>query len=196
MNATSYDQWKTASPYDDEEPAQTINAKLCDGTILIGYGKPGHGMNGKDADLDRGGQCLLKSLVTQDPVGAKKMRVQINLHLYANVCEPYVEQNDGESDEDYDARRSSAMDVATEIVSDEQRYDGEWTGSDYWSFRTDVTLYVPLSLDEYEWIEAGREKTLARIAARISRAICKGSKEIKEFETAMAALSDAIDKID
>jgi len=70
------------------EPKQTINDKLCDGTILIGYGKRGHGMNGKDADLDRIGQCCVTSLVTVDPIGATDMRVDIHLHLYASICAP------------------------------------------------------------------------------------------------------------
>lgn len=69
-------------------PNQTINEKLCDGTILIGYGKPGHGMNGKHADLDRIGQCLVTQLVTEDPVGADSMRVAIHLRLYASICSP------------------------------------------------------------------------------------------------------------
>ncbi len=77
-----------ASATPDDTPNQTINAKLCDGTILIGYGKRGHGMNGKDADLDRVGQCLVTELVTEDPVGATQMRVLIRLRLYACICAP------------------------------------------------------------------------------------------------------------
>ncbi len=72
----------------DDAPKQTINEKLCDGTILIGYGKRGHGMNGKDADLDRIGQCCVTQLVTEDPVGADTMRVAIHLRLYASICAP------------------------------------------------------------------------------------------------------------
>jgi hypothetical protein len=73
------------------EIEQTINDKLCDGTILIGYGKPGHGMNGKNADLDPVGQCLVKSLETVDSVGAENMKVLIYLHIYATVCAPSSE---------------------------------------------------------------------------------------------------------
>jgi hypothetical protein len=67
---------------------QTINDKLCDGTILIGYGKRGHGMNGRDADLDRIGQCLVKSLTTIAPEGCDHYKVLINLRLYASICAP------------------------------------------------------------------------------------------------------------
>ena len=81
---------KTPTLHNDELElvSQTINDKLCDGTILIGYGKRGHGMNGKDADLDSIGQCLVKSLETVDPVHADNMKVLIHLHLYATVCAP------------------------------------------------------------------------------------------------------------
>lgn len=72
----------------DDSPNQTINRLLCDGTILIGYGKRGHGMNGKDADLDRVGQCLLTSLETVDPVHADNMGVLINLRLYVTISAP------------------------------------------------------------------------------------------------------------
>ena len=72
----------------DDAPKQTINEQLCDGTILIGYGRRGHGMNGKDADLDRIGQCLVTELVTEDPVGASSMRVAIEMRLYASICAP------------------------------------------------------------------------------------------------------------
>ena len=75
----------------DDSPSQYINEKLCDGTVLIGYGKRGHGMNGKDADLDRIGQCLVTSLVTIDPTGSKDLRIDINLRLYASICAPSAE---------------------------------------------------------------------------------------------------------
>ena len=68
-------------------PKQTINERLCDGTILIGYGKPGHGMNGKDADLDRIGQCVVTSLETVNSEG-RDFQINIHLRLYATVCAP------------------------------------------------------------------------------------------------------------
>ena len=75
----------------DEGPNQTINDNLCDGTILIGYGKQGHGMNGKDADLGRIGQCLVTKLETVDPTGEEEMRVDIHLRLYCSICAPSCE---------------------------------------------------------------------------------------------------------
>lgn len=190
-----YDQWKTASPYDDDEPAQTINEKLCDGTILIGYGKPGHGMNGKDADLDRHGQCLVKELRTVDPVGADTMRVDIHLHLYADVCEPYIEWTGDIPENVAEGMSEEAMDIATEIVCDCWEYEGEWTGSDYWCFWTDVVLSVRLEVEEYEEIEAGYEPTLQAIAQRIANAIYEGNEETKKFEKTMASLNDAINEL-
>lgn len=188
-----YDTWKTGCP--DDTPKQTIHEKLCDGTILIGYGRAGHGMNGKDADLDSCGQCLVKQLVTVDPLHADKMRIDIHLHLYANVCEPYVEQKDGETEEAYETRREKLMEVATEIVCGEVRYNGEWTGSDYWCFKTDAVLSVPLSVQEYEWIESGHDKILKRVANRICKAIYKGNDETRTFEKSMKYMNKAIDSL-
>jgi hypothetical protein len=65
---------------------QTINEKLCDGTILIGYGKRGHGMNGKDADLDRVGQCKLTELKTVED--GDNFKIEIELSLYVCICSP------------------------------------------------------------------------------------------------------------
>jgi hypothetical protein len=78
--------WAQDTP--DDTPNQTINEKLCDGTVLIGYGKRGHGMNGKDADLDRIGQCVVRQLVTEDPIGSDTLRIAIHLRLYACICAP------------------------------------------------------------------------------------------------------------
>ena len=171
----------------DDPPAQTIADKLCDGTILIGYGKRGHGMNGKDSDLDYGGQQLVKSLEVVDPTGADTMKVDINLHLYASICEPVLETED-------EAKQEAATESAEFLVCDESRYNGEWTGSDYWQFHDDVTTSVPLSLDEYESIEDGDDEALDGVAQRIAKE-CASNAEVTAFESAMANLSKAVDEI-
>jgi hypothetical protein len=91
--------WAQDTP--DETPNQTINEKLCDGTILIGYGKRGHGMNGKDADLERIGQCVVNQLVTEDPIGSDDLRIAIHLRLYACICAPSYDGIEFESQRDY-----------------------------------------------------------------------------------------------
>lgn len=175
------------SGMDENEPMQTINEKLCDGTILIGYGKVGHGMNGKDADLDSGGQCLLKELVTVDPLHAKSMRIDLVLHQYASVCEPYTDEMDEEDAE-------QANELAQEVVCTWNEYSGDWTGGDYWQFRNDLTVSVNLSVEEYDAIEDGCEKTLKLIGDRLSDKIFKG-KEVLPFEENMSKLNNAISAI-
>ena len=171
----------------DDAPNQTIADKLCDGRILIGYGKAGHGMNGKDADLDYGGQQLVTSLEVADPTGADTMKVVINLHLYASICEPILETED-------EAKQEEATDAAEFLVCDETQYNGEWSGSDYWQFHTDVTTSVPLTVDEYESIEDGDAEALDGVAQRIAKA-CASNEEVHAFEQSMGNLAKAVDEI-
>lgn len=179
----------------DDSPNQTINELLCDGTILIGYGKRGHGMNGRDADLDRIGQCLVTELVTEDPVGADTMRVAINLRLYASICAPShdgiefsdlhewwspelkeffkdyhevdIDAIDWENWDDPATEKATEeivdhfRDQATHIVCGADPCPGDpfafmWDGDGSWDGGTDVTLHVPLTVDEYDRIEGLR----------------------------------------
>jgi hypothetical protein len=197
---------------EDSAPNQTINAKLCDGTILIGYGKPGHGMNGKDADLDRIGQCLVTSLETVDPIGADNLRVDINLRLYVSICAPSYDGIDFEKVKNTDDpmlreffKDHLGVDLAGLDVDDDspeteeqlekivEFYRAQAEGivcgmnatpddpfaimwnDDAWEGGIDVTLSVPLTVDEYEEIEAGNQETLDTIAARIAAEIYAGN---------------------
>jgi hypothetical protein len=183
---SSYDQWKTASPHDDDPPIQTIAENLCDGRILIGYGKRGHGMNGKDADLNYGGQCLLKSIEVLDPIGADNMELRLDIHCYATICEP--SEHDDETDEKLEQRREVAGEV---VCTWDASYPGEWTGDD-WCFDTDITATVPITVDEYDEGSFGNQKkVLEVIAQRIYDAITS-NKEISAFEKSMTALAKAI----
>jgi hypothetical protein len=115
----------------DKAPQQTINEKLCDGTILIGYGKRGHGMNGKYADLDRVGQCLVTSLETVNP-GGRDFQVNINLRLYATVCAPSGEsfnfdalkENASPELRSYFADTGVDIDTLEDEINDEK--EGSW----------------------------------------------------------------------
>ena len=182
---TPFHDYPNDPPYD--EPSQTIADRLCDGRILIGYGKRGHGMNGKDADLDYGGQQLVESLVVLDPIDGDSMKVEINLNLYASICEPILETED-------EKKQEEATEWAEALVCDEQQYSGEWTGSDYWQFSTKVRTSVPLSMDEYESVESGSAKTLDAIAQRIHDE-CMNNEEVKAFEESMASLAKSVDEI-
>lgn len=226
---------------EESGPNQTINEKLCDGTILIGYGRRGHGMNGKDADLDRIGQCLVTELVTEDPTGADSMRVAINLRLYACICAPsydgiefdklserlnaeykefFKEYHELDIDAvnwgDWDAPGTEKAvsvvvahfrDQATEIVCEMNPCPNDpfafmWN-DDCWDGGTDITLHVPLSVDEYEAIEAGDQTTLDLIAERISQEIWDGNKggtperdRMKRFEEEVGMCNDMINELE
>lgn len=220
----------------DNAPNQTINDKLCDGTILIGYGTRGHGMNGKDADIDRIGQCLVTSLETVDPIGANSMRVDIHLRLYASICAPSggsfdfeaLRENAGPDLREY--FKDAGIDIDTLEEDSEDSYDKLETVVEYfkeqagyiaegadpcpdecmafmwnddcWDGGTDITLSVPLSVEEYEAIEAGDDKTLAIIAKRIDQEICDGNKggtperdRMKRFEEEVGMWNDGINKL-
>lgn len=179
----------------DDSPNQTIDELLCDGTILIGYGKRGHGMNGKDADLDRIGQCLVTELATEDPVGAATMRVAIHLRLYVSICAPshdgiefedlrewwspelkefFKDHHEVDIDAiDWDNWDAPATETAAETIVEHFREQAThivcgmdpcpgdpfafmWDGDGSWDGGTDVTLHVPLTVDEYDRIEGLR----------------------------------------
>jgi hypothetical protein len=236
-----YDQWKTASPYDDDKPNQKINDLLCDGTILIGYGKPGHGMNGKDADLDAIGQFLVKQLEVVDPIKAENMKVLIHCRLYCNICPPdydYIpEYRESLSQDLRDIFDRSSINVdddeqlyqyladqATEIICGmhpatfgNDPFACMWTGEE-WSGGVDVTLEVPLTVDEYEIIEGIDEPfcdvlpihvqskiqkfTLGVVANRIAEEIFNANKggtpardQVKLFEEEVALAHKLINQL-
>lgn len=228
------------TPYYTDEIEQTINDKLCDGTILIGYGKCGHGMNGKDADLDSVGQCLVKSLETVDPIGAEDMKVLIHLHIYATVCTPSVESVNLEAvkenaspklkeyflgrgvdlnrteEELYDDK--AAFDTIVDYFQDQADYIAEsanpcpqdwkafmWS-DDAWEGGTDITLEVPLTVDEYDAIESGEDcgvEALDDVAKRIATEIYDANQggtperdKLKRFEEEVALWNKLINKLE
>ena len=230
---------KEMTQYYTYEIEQTINDKLCDGTILIGYGKPGHGMNGKNADLDPVGQCLVKSLETVDSVDAKNMKVLIHLHIYATVCAPSGESMNLEAvkenacpklreyfltkgvdlnrteEELYDDE--TAFETIVDYFQKEAGYIAEcadpcptdWLtfmwNDDAWEGGTNITLEVPLSVDEYEAIESGEDcgaealdDIAKRIATEISDANQGGTPErdkLKRFEEEVALWNKKLNQL-
>ena len=177
---TSYDQWKTASPWDDDDPIILVTVEL------EKLGRVGHGLAGKNADLDPGGQVrVLSAWVELDrpvPIAVAK------ISAYANICCP---------------EEADRAETAEFIVCDETRWDGEWTGSDYWTFGTgelDIRIELPW-LDpledigdnvDREWVSA---PCLSRIVHALYSAIFQDD-EIKTFRSAMAELSARIDAIE
>lgn len=83
-------------------------------------GRVQHGLCGKDADLDYGGQIVVTSCYWfEDDI------VSAVVVPYATICEPM--QREDESDTDYDIRRSEYA----ETVLNWSNYPGEWTGDDW-----------------------------------------------------------------
>ncbi|MBI9082702.1 MAG: hypothetical protein JEZ11_03835 [Desulfobacterales bacterium] len=168
----SYDQWKTASP--DEDTSVDV------AETLARFGRVGHGLCGKDADLDPGGQIKVVSACYFD--AGETWRAEARLQVYANICSPEGEE-EGE--------------IAESIIMDENQYHGEWTGSDYWCFSMRsplissndvhvVSVNFPIDLDN--------EPTPDAVAQLLSDAIWSDP-EIKAFQASMADLSRAIDAI-
>ena len=223
-----------------DEIEQTINDKLCDGTILIGYGKRGHGMNGRDADLDSIGQCLVKSLETVDPIGADNMKVLIHLRLYATVCAPSGEGMNLEAvkenacpelkeyflDRGVDLNRTeeelyddeTAFETIVDYFQEQAGYIAEganpcpqdrmafmWN-DDAWEGGTDITLEVPLTVDEYEAIESGEDcgvEALNDVAKRIATEIYDANQggtperdNLKRFEEEVALWNKLINQLE
>ena len=83
-----------SDPPDDPPP---VGHLLFQDRAIIGHGKRGHGMNGKDADLDLHGQCIIQSIDVVDPTKGE-LHLSVGLGLYASVGIPELEMRDGETD--------------------------------------------------------------------------------------------------
>lgn len=141
---------------------------LREGKTLKGYGRTDHGLNGKDADLDEGGQNVVREAYWFD-----SDTIHIVGSRYASIC----------GSEDW---TEAQWEIATEIVCDAPE-PGEWDG-DYWVLTQDYELHVtcPWSDDETE------EENIKRACAAAHDAICEDS---KAFEESMSALSKAMNSI-
>lgn len=179
----NYDQWKTASPWDEYKETVDFTEEL------KSFGKRGHGLCGKDADLDYGGQIKVISAILQldnDPPTA-----QLVLSVYANICSP----NDEEKAE-----------IAEEIVMDENQYHGEWTGSDYWCFSLGETFaktlnhnndsyYLYVEMPFIDPVETDPEDVDKNKCAEFAYKAIFNDPTIKDFQESMADLAKAIDSI-
>lgn len=157
----------------EHTPSQIIAEALRTEKSIVGYGRTQHGMNGKDADLDAGGQCAIRSVAI---IETNTLFIELHIERYANICIP--------TDDDKN-RQDALQENAQFIIEDATAYPGEWTGSDYWCFNMEETLRVPLSLEEYE--RETRGKNIDRLASRCAKFIRK-SKEGRAFERWAAEL--------
>lgn len=74
-----------------------LNEKVRQDCAIRGYGRRDHGMNGKDADLEGVGQCVVTELVPVAPTNSEDLRIDIKLRLYATICAPSGESFDHEA---------------------------------------------------------------------------------------------------
>jgi len=175
MSIRGLDQWLTEAP--ECGPEQTIAAALHNDRTIKGYGRRQHGLCGKDADLDEGGQIVIKSLEVVDPLRAENLRLDAEVYCYANICEP-----------DDPERRETAE----EIVCTWNDYPGEWTGSDYWTFHHWAKVSVDVTVDEVDEAEGiAAECIFDIVAERLHTAITKHP-EVIAFQSSMCALRAAI----
>ena len=151
------------APYNQtEEPID-----LTDGYTIRGYGRSQHGLNGKDADLNYGGQNKVKSAWWFE-----SGKIQVDGTRYASIV-----PNDEVGDD--------LLDIGAELVAG-CGYAGEWDG-DYWVVSEDYSLTLQLDwnndLTDERNIEAACQFTVDAI-----------SKDSHAFETAMAELAKDVEK--
>lgn len=152
------------APYNqDSEPLQLHEDKT-----LKGYGRKGHGLNGKDADLDECGQNVVDEAWWYDD-----NTITIEGRRYASVC----------GDDDWD---DDQWNVAQEIVSGEG-IAGEWDG-DYWVLTQLYTLRTACLWNDDET----EEQNIARACKAAMEAIDQDS---KTFEDAIRGIHKAFEEI-
>jgi hypothetical protein len=133
------------------------------------YGRSGDGgtvlLNGKDADLDRGGQVKV-DVLGMDEDGY----MHADVSCYANICPP----EDG-----------ALADIATEIVCGDWGFPGEWS-DDYWAFHA-PTFRIKVEAPA----EQGTEEDAPLWASALFSAI-QVHPTVREFDARMSELSDAM----
>ena len=153
----------SGTPYDESEAID-----LADGKTLKGYGRSQHGLNGKDADLDRCGQIAIYSAWWLDDG-----TITIEGSRYATVC----------SDPDW---TEDQLDEATECVCGCD-IPGEWDG-DGWVLSEKFHIKF-----DHPWPDdASDEDAIKSAIAAAYEAIDKDS---AHFEDELGLLHDALDRI-
>lgn len=175
---------KTLSDHIGDNPEsectnQEIAIALLDEKVIKGYGRKCCGMNGKNADLDPQGQCVVDQIAIIDPVKSDTLFIEMYLNRYVSVCMP--------TDDD-EEREKVLQECAENIILMADEYSGEWTGSDYWNFNFTEVLRVPLTVEEYD------NPDLIALAERCADAIYS-SEEGKQFEDFAETLNEAIDSL-
>jgi hypothetical protein len=159
-----------------EEDEQPID--LREGKTLKGYGRRDHGLNGKDADLDYGGQ-----LVVKQAWWFEDGKITIDASGYAAIV-PREYPEDGETQEHFDRY----MDMATEVVCGGPGYSGEWDG-DYWVFSNPFSLTLQLDWDDSLTDEENIDAALALAYDALEKANAEFEREMTQLAKDINALS-------
>jgi len=161
----------------DDHHDEKFLAKVLD-YINRQYGRIGHGLMGKDADLDAGGQLVLKSIKYRK-INGKDYAVA-HLYAYVSIVAP---TDDGELPEEAFVELEN---VVQEIVATRDEYYGEWTGSDYWSFHHEFDVLIPWSS---RWTDSGISSAAHTIFNKIM-----ADQERKEFTRFAVKLNKDIER--
>jgi len=167
----SYPPGCSGTPYDEEHPIDLRPE-------LEAMGKRGHGLCGKDADLDYGGQ--IKVL---EAWWFESGSIEASLSVYASIVPN--EQGDNETDEDYEAYTNVCQECVCGVG-----YSGYWDG-DYWV----MSLEEPYTLEiQHDWDDDKTdEENVSSAVSEIYEAIFKDP-AIVQFQAEMTYLSKAMER--
>ncbi len=141
---------------------------LTEDRTLKGYGRRGHGMNGKDADLNYGGQNVVESAFWFEDG-----HIEIEGYRYASLV----------PDEEWTEAQTAAAQEMVGWLS----YPGDWDG-DYWVMNDQYRLTVDCPWND----EETEEQNIKRACRSAYDAINANS---KNFEQELTDVSKAFDRL-
>jgi len=148
---------------------------------LESKGRIGHGLCGKDADLDYGGQIRVISCYWHS-----EGDIIAELSVFATICEP--SQRDNETDSNYESR----LEEYADIIYFANEYGGNWTGDDWEFWLSDdmspKPYIVKIGLD---WDNSLSDKDNISLATDSIYAAIWEDPKIKAFQNNMMELSKA-----
>jgi hypothetical protein len=153
----------SSTPFDEEQALQ-----LHEDRTLKGHGRRQHGLNGKDADLDEGGQIVVKSAWWREDG-----TVEVDVQMYASIC-PDEEKTDDEA-------------YMEACVCCLEGLQVEWDG-DYWTGGPAISFNFT-----HEWDDAKDEAANIAAACEATEAAIRAHAEVIDFTEAAAAASRCID---
>lgn len=151
------------APYNQTE--QPLD--LADNYTLKGHGRKGHGLNGKDADLDYGGQNKVNTAWWFEDG-----KIQVDGTRYVSIV-----PNSNASNEQLNIAESLVIDCG---------YGGEWDG-DYWIISESYSLNLSLDWND----ELSDEQN---VEAAIDLALTAINKDSEAFESDMTELAKEVER--